>query len=102
MPFYAHAADIRIVEEDFSRDQGGFGGTRATEACERQRGAKRSCAAQEIVAIDRNDGHAKLHRAAFPNQPHHESSPTTGPAIAGPVGGDDAENVAAPSGATRI
>ena len=49
----AHAADIGIVEENFSRDQIGFRRRRAAEARERQRGEGRG-AAQEIAAVDRD------------------------------------------------
>jgi len=53
-----HAADIRIVEENFSCDQFGRGRRRRTG--ERQRDAERGGVAQEIAAVDRDAVHANL------------------------------------------
>jgi len=52
---YAHAADVGIVEEDFSRDQIGLGGSGAAEIRQWQHRANRSGVAQEIATVHRDE-----------------------------------------------
>jgi hypothetical protein len=54
----AQAANIGIVEENFSRDQIGFRSDGTSQSGERQRGERRG-AAHKIAAVDRAD-HAEL------------------------------------------